>query len=202
MILMDNEFEEKLRSFKSVVLREAKTKGEKKLDKTMKKTNDTMEKNETEYLSEAYEKIQNKIRSIRREDNEKVLQADIEARRKLLKAREEIVNKVFNEAKGKLLEFKATDEYSAWLKSKIGNAVSELGEGKLSAMFSADDRAAAEKIADSYPDVKFIFEDTDEIGGVRIYNEDKKTAVDYRFSELLAAQRAEFLHVGGLTINE
>ena len=69
-------------------------------------------------------------------------------------------------------------------------------------MFSADDRAAAEKIADSYPDVKFIFEDTDEIGGVRIYNEDKKTAVDYRFSELLAAQRAEFLHVGGLTINE
>lgn len=199
---MDNEFEEKLRSFKSVVLREAKTKGEKKLDKTKKKTNDAMEKNETEYLSEAYEKIQSKIRSIRREDNEKVLQADIEARKKLLKAREDIVNKVFEEAREKLVEFKASGEYSDWLKKKIETAAQELGEGKLSAIFCEDDKAAAEKIADSYPEIKFVYENTDAIGGVRVYNEDKKTAVDYRFSEMLTAQRAEFLRMGGLSINE
>lgn len=198
---MDKEFEEKLRSFKSAVLGEAKAKGDKKLDKTKKKTDEIIEKNETEYLSEAYDKIQSKIRSIRRSDNERVLQADVEARRKLLKAREDMVNKVFMEAREKLAAFKVSEDYVAWLENKIENALSQLGDGSISVQLCESDRAVAEKISAKFSNVNFVFESDDAIGGVRVYNDDKRTAVDYRFSEMLDMQRSEFLRTGGLSIN-
>lgn len=200
---IDNETEEKLRSFKKIVLSEAQKKSEKEIDSVEKQSNETIEQKETEYLSQAYEAIQEKIRKIRRESSEKVLQADVEARRGLLKAREEIIGKVFSEAADRVSDFRTGEKYAEWLENKIKKGLSELGEGKISASLSQSDEKCIPMLREKFPEIEFSLEpDGDVPGGVRMNNADMKTAVDYTFETTIAAERSKFLQTGGLAINE
>ncbi|MBP3361372.1 MAG: V-type ATP synthase subunit E [Clostridia bacterium] len=199
---MEKELEEKLKTFENIVLGEAKEKGECKLDKVEKDTNETLEKKETEYLSEAYDAIQKKIRGIRRGYNEKVLHAEVEARRQLLKAREDIVAGVFDECAAQLAEFRKSEEYKPWLCRKLENAVKELGSGRISAALSESDKYLDTELKELYPEISFSYEPDGIIsGGVKVYNSDRRTAADYTLAALLEAQKSEFLQTGGLAIN-
>lgn len=199
---MEKELEEKLKTFENIVLSEAKEKGERKLDEVEKDASEALEKKETEYLSEAYDEIQKKIRGIRRGYNEKVLHAEVEAKRQLLKAREDIVTGIFEECAAALADFRKTEEYKPWLCGKLDKAKDELGSGRLSAVLSESDKMYDAGLKELYPDISFSYEpDAAIAGGVKVYNSDRRTAADYTLAALLDAQKSEFLQTGGLAIN-
>ena len=200
MKIMDSLLEAKLNKFSSNVMNDAQKKLEELEAEIKSEKASKLESKYDEFLEDAYERIQDCISKIRKEDNERVRMAEFDAKKALLKKREEIIDDVFGEASRKLYEFKGSPEYGEWLKKRLKKAVLEAGEGKKQAYLTEADCAAVsgelpEGVAvEAVPEKEFW-------GGVRVRNLEKGIMVDYSFYELLQAQRADFLQNSGLVID-
>lgn len=195
---MDSSLESRLNRFSAKVLNEAHNELEKLKAEIDTEKKSKIESKYDEYLKEAYESIQSCITKIQKEDSEKVRLAEFEAKKILLKKREDIIDDVFSNALGKLYEFKKTNEYVKWLEEKIKHALNILGEGEKQIFVTKDDV----KLLDDLKSEEKITAKPEEnfIGGVRVENSTKGILVDYSFYELLEEKRAEFLQKSGLAI--
>ena len=198
---MDN-LTEKLNNFTSLVLDDAKNKRDDLMNKIQLEHDSLMNSRETEFLEEAYEAVQHGITEAKRAANEKVLHTELEAKKQLLAARESIVNSVLEGASVKLKEFTQSDEYEAWLLKKIGQAVLEVGNGHKTVYVTSADFKFKNKIEAIEPDQITVdaVSEKDFIGGVKVFNPERRVSVDYTFKEMLADEKKSFLQRSGLTI--
>ncbi|MCC8169600.1 MAG: V-type ATP synthase subunit E, partial [Oscillospiraceae bacterium] len=128
----------------------------------------------------------------------------LEAKKRLLLAREKIISRVMSEAENKLKEFTENDEYEAWLTAKTEKALFEVGKGAKTVYISPNDLRFKEKIEQLSDGARLTVEaaqERDFLGGVKVYNTDRKMAVDYSFGEMLSEQKSIFLQNSGLTID-
>lgn len=193
---------EKLNTFTALVMKDAAARRDEILASVEHERNEKLTAKEDEFLTEAYEEIQKSVSEARKHSNEKVLHEELEAKKKILLKREEIIAKIMEEAADKLKEFTKSEAYGEWLVKRIEKAVSEVGKGKKTVYISAEDMKYKEKIEAA--DSSITVAESDErgfLGGARVYNADRKVAADYSFKELLAEQKSEFLQNSGLTIN-
>ena len=102
------------------------------------------------------------------------------------------------------MEFAECDKYEAWLLDKIEKALFEVGKGAKTIYISSDDLKLKEKI-EQIPDMARLTVEAsperDFIGGAKVFNTDRKVAVDYSFKEMLSEQKQAFLQSSGLTIS-
>ncbi len=196
---MDSSFEAKINTFSSHVLNDAENRLNQLEKEIQEEKTSKIDSKYNEFLADAYEKIQKAISKIQSEDNEQVRLAEFEAKKELLKKRETIINDVFKQAEEKLLEFLDTDEYKAWLKAKLSDALTESGQGEKEIYVIKKD---AEILKEQGIDIQVIpVKEKEFLGGVRVKNKDLGILVDYSFYELLEAQRAGFLSKSGLMID-
>lgn len=199
-----DKFNEKLNAFTSLVLNDADTKRSDLLEKVQKKHDTMINAKENEFLEEAYESIQHSIADAKKAANEKVLRVEIDAKKQLLLARENIINEVMEDVKNKLAEFTKTKEYENWLITKTQKAIFEVGKGSKVIYISSDDLRYKTKLesidCDGHISVEAAAE-KDFMGGVKVFNPDRKVGVDYSFKEMLAEEKKEFLQKSGLTID-
>lgn len=198
--MMDSTVEAKLNKFSSSVMNDAHKKLEALEAEINAQKESKIESKYDEFLTKAYEQIQDCISKIRKEDNEKVRNAEFEAKKVLLKRREDIIEDVFATAQKKLLEFRNSDGYVSWLKEKVHKALKEAGDGRKECYLTEQDSEyiKGELLEDA--ELATVSE-KDFWGGVRIRNLEKGILVDYSFYELLEGQRADFLQNSGLTID-
>lgn len=200
---MEN-LKEKLNTFTSLVLDDAGTKRDELLEKIKKKHDTWVDAKETEFLEEAYKLIQHSITDAKKSANEKVLQEELEARKKLLLTRERIVNEVMEAAAEKLKAFTKTEEYGKWLPDKIEKAVFEVGKGPKTVYISSDDlrfKDQIEKLSDDGGEISVeAAGEKDFLGGAKVFNTERRVSVDYSFKEMLAEEKRNFLQRSGLTI--
>ncbi len=201
---MDSILNEKLNRFSAVVLSDAQKKRaaiEADNELIKKQKNDEAQ---NEFLKNAYETIQSAVEKIRREDNEKVLMAGVNARKELFAAREKIIENVFNEIKDNLLAFTKTSDYSSWLLKQIKQASDEIGEGDKTVFARSEDVALINKIISDIPDKdgKITVEEINEdiIGGIKVRNNTRGIISDCTFDEILAGKKTDFLNRSGLSI--
>ncbi len=201
---MDNNFTEKLNNFTSLVLKDASAKRDRIFENIEKEYEERMDEKETEILKSAYESIQQNIRSSKKEANDRIRQAELDSRKKLIIRREEIINEVMKLSQNKLIEFIKSDKYEEWLIEKIKKALFEVGKGEKTVIISADDIAFKEKI-EQIPEMSEITVEAsperDFLGGVKIVNISRRISVDYSFKEMLSQQKREFLQSSGLALN-
>ena len=193
---------EKLNIFSELVLRDASMKRDELIAAVENERKERLDRKENEFLQRAYEEIQGTIAKAKKESNSKLLRAELDAKKQLLIKREQIVDDIMDGAKQKLQEFKSSAEYEEWLKELINKAFSEVGEGAKTVYVTADDtklKPWIEKIQDEVT-VEPV-EDSDFIGGVRVYNTTRRVAVDYSFGEMLIEQRQKFLRENGAALN-
>ena len=193
---------EKLNIFSELVLRDASEKRDELIAAVENERRERLDKRENEFLQRAYEEIQSTIAKAKKESNSKLLRAELGAKKQLLIKREQIVDDVMDGAKQKLIDFKSSAEYEEWLKELINKAFSEIGEGAKTVYVAADDmklKSWIEKIQDEIT-VEPV-ENSDFIGGVRVYNTERRVAVDYSFGEMLIEQRQKFLRENGAALN-
>ena len=200
MELMDSLFEAKINKFSNNVMNDAQKKLEKLESEIQTEKANQIESKYDEFLTEAYEQIQSCIAKIRKEDNEKVRFAEFEAKKTLLKKREEIIDDVFFQAAGKLYEFKGSPKYAGWLKDKVQKALKEAGDGKKEVYVTENDCEIIKDITGTDITAEPVSE-KDFWGGVRVRNLEKGIMVDYSFYELLQSQREGFLQKSGLVID-
>ncbi len=201
---MDN-LKEKLNTFTSLVLDDAGTKRDELMEKVQEKHDTLVNAKETEFLEEAYESIQHSISDAKKAANEKVLHVELEAKKKLLLTRENIINEVMDGAKEKLKAYTHTEEYGKWLLDKVEKSLFEVGKGSKIVYISSDDlrfKEQIEKFSDDEAQVSVeAANEKDFIGGVKVFNPTRRVSVDYSFKELLAEEKKEFLQNSGLTID-
>ena len=201
---MDN-LKEKLNTFTSLVLDDAGTKRDELMEKVQEKHDTLVNAKETEFLEEAYESIQHSISDAKKAANEKVLHVELEAKKKLLLTRENIIKEVMDGAKEKLKAYTHTEEYGKWLLDKVEKSLFEVGKGSKVVYISSDDlrfKEQIEKFSDGETQVSVeAANEKDFIGGVKVFNPERRVSVDYSFKELLAEEKKEFLQKSGLSIN-
>ena len=200
---MDN-LTEKLNTFTSLVLKDAEQKRDNLLEKVEKEYSERLDAKENELLQGAYENIQQNIQNARKGANERVLHAELDSKKRVILRREEIIDEVMKDARKKLVEFAESDKYETWLLDKIEKALFEVGKGSKTIYISSDDLKLKEKI-EQIPDMARLTVEAsperDFIGGAKVFNTDRKVAVDYSFKEMLAEQKQKFLQSSGLAIS-
>lgn len=198
MRVMDSLTEAKLNKFESSVIEAARKRSAELEEDIKKEKEEKLEKSYNEFLTKAYRDIQRCVSRIRKEDNERVRYTELEAKKTLLKKREEIIDEVFAEAKNRLLEFKKSSEYASWLKKCTEKALSETGEGEKEIYVTEEDSALIEE---KLFGVRITaVSDKDFWGGVRVKNSQKGIMADYSFYEFLQSERTDFLQSSGLVI--
>ncbi len=195
---METGMENKLKKFSGTILKDAEVMRNKIEEETQRERQARISAKEDEFLADAYMNIQRNITQIQKEDNERVLHAELEARKTLFKKREQIIDSVFALAEEKVREYMKTAEYKQKLAAKISSALDELGEGtKTVYLTDADadvfDAACGAKLE--------CVAEKDFIGGVKAVNTDRDIAVDYSYYELLLSERNSFLQKSGLTLS-
>lgn len=198
----DNNWTDKLETFSALVLHDAQEKRDEIMEQTEKEYQGRIDKKETELLEGAYKDIQKNIHETEKDVNEKILHTELEAKKKLIVKREEIIEDVMTAARERLKEFTQSADYEKWLLDKIEKAIFELGEGAKTVYISADDvklKSKIEKLADNVT-VEAAAE-RGFIGGVKVTNTDRRVAVDYSMGEMLSEQKTKFLRESGLTLD-
>lgn len=200
---MDN-ITEKLNTFTSLVMRDAEEKREKLMKRVEKEYSERLDERENELLENAYENIQENIQTAKREANERVLHAQMDSKKQLILRREEIIDEVMKTVRAKLVEFTESDEYEAWLISKIEKALFEVGKGSKIIYISPEDIKLKEKI-EQIPDMSKISVEAsaerDFLGGAKVLNTDRRVSADYSFKEMLFEQKQTFLQSSGLSLD-
>ena len=191
---------EQLDEFEALVLHEANEEREALMNETQEKYKSIMADKENEYLKESYETIQRNKSEYEHEADEELLHAQMDAKRKVLLKREEIIDDVVNAAKKKLEGFRKSDGYADWLVKKAEEAASEAADGNKIIYVSPDDMRFADKLKAAVGGASVESADGAFIGGVRVYNPDKRISVDYSFGEMLVDEKQSFLQHSGLVI--
>lgn len=195
---------EKLNNFTSLVLDEASKKRDKLLQSVENAQKERLAKKEDEFLNDAYKEIQKAVSDAKKKSNERVLHEELDAKKQILLTREKIIDEIMADAREELLKFSKSDEYEAWLIGKIEKALFEVGKGSKTVYIHSEDLKYKDKIEGIDDDGKITVEASDErdfLGGVKIFNTDRKVAVDYSFKELLSEQKEVFLQGSGLTLD-
>ena len=199
---MDN-IEEKLSRLSAMVMRNANAERERLMKETEGKYKSIISEKEDEYLKEAYETIQKSKSECEKMSGEELLHAEMDSKKKVLLKREEIINSVMDTVKERLCDFTHSDDYGDWLVKKAQQAAQEAGEGGKVIYVSEDDMRYLDKLKSIDADSQIRVEsaaDRGFLGGVRVYNSDRRISVDYSFKELLSDEKQSFLRCSGLVI--
>ena len=194
---------EKLNTFTSLVLNDASKKRGEILEAVEREHKEKLTEKENKFLEEAYGVIQNAVADARKHSNELVLHEELEAKKQLLLARGRIISEVMDAAAQKLKKFAESDRYEAWLLDKTEKSLFEVGKGSKTVYIASDDlrfKDKIERLDEGRVKVEAAAE-RDFLGGVKVYNPDRRVAVDYSFKEMLSEQKKEFLQSSGLAID-
>ncbi len=197
-------FEEKLNNFSSIVIEDANEMRDELLNEVEEKYNAAVEQKENEFLQTAYESIQKAINDTHKSANEKILHAQMDSKKKLLLRREEIINDVIGEVTKQVTAFIDTPEYEEWLKKRVAAAIFELGKGAKTVFISSNDfvyKTALERVCEGDNVSIEGVSERDFIGGIKVFNKDRKISVDYSFKEMIEEAKKKFLQSSGLTIS-
>lgn len=191
--------DKKLNKFTSAVLSDAQARRQKILSEIEEYRKAEMEKAEEDILHEAYIMIQKEISDIRNRQSKTVSLAELEGRKKFLKQREEIMDKVFSEASARILEYAKTPEYVNKLCADIGKSCADMPEGPLVIRLRHDDMPYAEKLA-AASGRNAAVEETSSItlGGYILTNKDKGVIIDETLDLKLSSQKEWFASSSGL----
>jgi vacuolar-type H+-ATPase subunit E/Vma4 len=193
--------EEKLAHFSKFVLADANEKRESMLAEVEKERKKAKETREMECLSEAYSDIQKAVSKSSRENNERVLKVEMELKKALILKREAIIEEVFSEVEEKIKAFLKSPDYEAWLLARARQAAEEVGGGDVLVYVMPEDMKYVQALKKELGNVEIeAGEDNSFLGGVKIYNRDKKVFADYSMQERLEAEKRSFLQTSGLVI--
>ncbi|MEF8832224.1 MAG: V-type ATP synthase subunit E family protein [Candidatus Thermoplasmatota archaeon] len=163
-----------------------------KIDNIIERGKEKAEKIEQEIEKEK-EQRQDEIkkereREIKTMKNRIISQAKLEAKKKRLNVREEMINDVFKEVKNRLDEKKA-EEYEGYLKQSIKKS-DEILKGDLKIRCDPESEQLVKQLAEKInPEIE-IEPSLDTIGGIKASSE-KGSSIDYTFEANLERKRKE-----------
>lgn len=193
--------EKKLDKFSSAVLKDAQAQREKILKEIEEYRKSEMEKAEEEILHDAYVMIQNEIAAIRNSQSRKISLAELEGRRNLLLLREQLTQKVFDEAASRITDFTKTDEYKNYISGLVKKCCESIPDGNVVIEVKKDDLALSDILVKASGRNATVKESSNIVlGGVIVSNPEKGVVVDETLDLKLKNQKDWFVSESGLSI--
>lgn len=161
-----------------------------------------LNKAEAEVLRDSYFLIQREMAQMRKGIDSKVSKVEIESKRNLLAKRKNIMEKVFLEAKNRLIDFtKDNDSYSNYLLKSVDIIAKTLNEKDTILYVKSDDLIYSEKLEKAYPLACTVMKSLEiKIGGILGYNAKKGLIIDETMDSKLKDQYIWFEENSNLTV--
>ncbi|MBZ4645711.1 MAG: V/A-type H+/Na+-transporting ATPase subunit [Clostridiales bacterium] len=195
--------DDKLDNFARIVMREAAEKRVQIIESIRENRLKVLEQKELEFLEQAYLTIQKEIRRINKEKNEMISRASMESKKMLLQKREEIIDEIFSNIHQKVIEFIRTPGYLTFLSDSIKEGCKITGDGEIVVYINRTDVHLIDRIKENLGfNMEIQVEQTDIIGGCKIFNKTKNILVDNSLAAKIQQQREQFLEISGLVIGK
>jgi vacuolar-type H+-ATPase subunit E/Vma4 len=195
--------DDKLDNFARIVMREAAEKRVQIIESIRENRLKVLEQKELEFLEQAYLTIQKEIRRINKEKNEMISRASMESKKMLLQKREEIIDEIFSNIHQKVIEFIRTPAYLTFLSDSIEEGCKITGDGEIVVYINRTDVHLIDRIKENLGfNIEIQVEQTDIIGGCKIFNKTKNILVDNSLATKIQQQREQFLEISGLVIGK
>lgn len=196
-----NKLELKLNDFASDIMTDVNHQKAAIIEQAQLEIDQEYERKELEYLTKAYNLIQDGLKKIEREKNELVSKKMMENRIKLLNKRSEIIEAAFSAAEKSLVDFCGTPEYEAYLLKMIEDNLKIVGREEAVVYLVYTDAAYKSNVESKFK-VKVEFENKaiKMLGGCKVYNPARNIFIDDSFAKRLEIERDQFLEKCNLAI--
>lgn len=190
-----------LKKFTSAVLSDAEEQRKKILAEIEEYRQLEMQRAEEDVLHEAYNLIQSEIANIHNKQSREISLAELEGRRKLLTLREEITQKVFQEAADKIVAYTQTDAYSDWLCGMLKQSSQAMPAGELVIEVKRGEHTPAKILIEATGRKATVTEVPNiRIGGFILVNKEKGFVIDETLDQKLRNEKDWFAASSGLTL--
>ena len=189
------EVSDKLNLITQRVMADAAAKRDELKKKAKKEIDDALKRKELDALQEAYDTIQGELSSLRAQNSGKIAQANEEARKALLKKRDDITEQVFLGVREKIEAFRASDGYGPWLVKQAETALGCAGESACTISVLPGDESLVAQLGRENVTVKTDLKNA--IGGCQVFCPDKNILIDLTLQTKLEEAKANFhaLHI-------
>lgn len=160
-----------------------------------------LQKAEAEVLKDAYHLIQKEMAQMKKGIASKVSREARKGKDMLFRKRLELTEKVFNEAREKLIEFTATEKYIVLMKGYSASISKVLKEDGTILYICERDKNLSDEIKDAfYGNPKVEIDKNIKIGGIRGFNEKMGIVADETLDSKLEDQHEWFEQNSSLSI--
>ncbi|NLM50444.1 MAG: hypothetical protein GX196_05775 [Clostridiaceae bacterium] len=176
----------KLEHMTHTVLNDALRKRHEIIEKSKKVVEDALKEAEIRALKASYEKIQEETHKSQREKQEKISNASIEAKKQLIKRRDELEQQIVENVTKRIYEYKKSGEYKNWVLGLV-NEAKKLDENIIVYLDKSD-----EGLMDDLGVKNVVLCDEGFIGGARICVPSKNYVIDHTYMRALNEQIENF----------
>ncbi len=186
--------EEKLLAFTDMVLKDAARRKQEILDHAEAACKEMVEAGELQLLKSAHDDIQDSLRAMGRASNEEVSRTILESKQALFTRREEIIDAVFMNVAARIDAFRKTPDYREYLRRRILEGFSTVGQGDVRVLVDEEDRQLAESLQAEL-DRKFQVGDAQDVlgGGCLFVNRTTGRMCDFSLLRQMDVERQAFL---------
>lgn len=190
--------EEKLQNFYHHSMESANAEARRLIEEHQAALDRIFEEHKALKQQQAKEEIDAETEKLRREAN-KVLSAEQLSIRRTLSARNmELKNRLFEEVRQKIENFRKTDQYLIYLKTKLQEAVSFASGDEIRLYLDPSDAAYQKKLEEELS-VTLLFSETPFSGGIRAVIPGRNILIDCSFESLIREEQDAFIFHGGVT---
>ncbi|MBS1474058.1 MAG: hypothetical protein HP058_03965 [Massilimaliae sp.] len=192
---------DKLAAFEQAVEQEAEQKIKQLQEEAKAYREQELEKAKGEEYAKMFDYMQEQVQVIKNRQKQAVTKYDLKVRRGLVKYRNQLTDKIFDEAKEKLTEFSHTEEYADYLLGQVKAAMEEFPFDTATVLLKKEDLTLADSLKKQLSGKIEVEEDSgNRLGGFILFNKEHGVLTDKTFAAVLEEQKQGFYSTCGLTI--
>lgn len=190
--------EEKLQNFYHHSIDSANAEARRLIEEHQNALDQLFEEHKALKQQQAQEEIDAETEKLRREANKTLSAEQLSIRRRLSARNMELKDRLFTEVRQKMADFKKTDGYQTYLKTKIQEAVSFASGDTIRLYLDPSDAEYQEQLEKELS-VSLLLSETPFTGGIRAVIPEKNILIDNSFDTLINEEQESFIFHGGMT---
>lgn len=190
--------EEKLQNFYHHSIDSANAEARRLIEEHQNALDQLFEEHKALKQQQAQEEIDAETEKLRREANKTLSAEQLSIRRRLSARNMELKDRLFTEVRQKMADFKKTDGYQTYLKTKIQEAVSFASGDTIRLYLDPSDAEYQEQLEKELA-VSLLLSETPFTGGIRAVIPEKNILIDNSFDTLINEEQESFIFHGGMT---
>lgn len=188
--------EEKIARLRTTSMKEARAEGNAIIDNYREALQKVLEDHKEEALRQSETRIKAETVSARQKLNQAQARSQLELKRIQWKVRQDLKDKVFEEAAALVQDFMKTEAYTDYLTKCIRKAAAFAGEDSMVIYINPSDKELVSKL-EEVSGIKLTISEEDFIGGIRTVIRSRNVLIDDSFKTALRNEYDKFFFLGG-----